>query len=69
VRDAHAKGLAVHAWTFRAENEFLPRELRSGADPAAAGDLAAELHRFLDLGVDAFFCDQPDIAARVGKVP
>ena len=64
VRDAHAKGLLVHPWTFRAENNFLPRDLRSGADPAAAGDLAGELRRFLDLGIDGFFTDQPDQGVR-----
>ena len=34
VAEAHAQGLAVHAWTFRAENEFLPDELE---DRAIAG--------------------------------
>ena len=30
VRDAHAAGLLVHVWTLRAENSFLPAELRRG---------------------------------------
>ncbi len=30
VADAHAAGLKVHGWTFRAENHFLPREMRTG---------------------------------------
>ncbi len=30
VRDAHAAGLLVHVWTLRAENSFLPAELRAG---------------------------------------
>jgi glycerophosphoryl diester phosphodiesterase len=64
VRDAHARGLAVHAWTFRAENSFLPKEFRIGGEPAGRGDLEGELGRFLALGLDGFFTDQPDIGAR-----
>ena len=30
-RTAHAAGLPLHPWTFRAENHFLPREFRRGA--------------------------------------
>lgn len=37
VADAKAAGLAVHAWTVRPENEFLPVSLRSGADPKGRG--------------------------------
>jgi len=37
VADAKAAGLAVHAWTVRPENEFLPMSLRSGADPKGRG--------------------------------
>lgn len=61
VDDAHAAGLIVHAWTFRAENDFLPLDYRSGEDPAAPGDLAAEIRRFLETGLDGFFTDQPDV--------
>jgi glycerophosphoryl diester phosphodiesterase len=65
-RAAHAAGLGVHAWTFRAENHFLPREFRRGADPAALGDLEGEIGAFLAAGVDGLFTDQPDrgVAAR-----
>jgi glycerophosphoryl diester phosphodiesterase len=62
VADAHAAGLEVDPWTFRAENRFLPVELRSSTDPAAFGDLAAELTAYFDAGVDAVFCDQPALA-------
>jgi len=62
VDDCHALGLEVTPWTFRAENHFLPAELRSSADPAALGDYAGELTAFFDVGVDAVFCDQPDLA-------
>jgi glycerophosphoryl diester phosphodiesterase len=66
VADAHRAGLLVHSWTFRAENAFLPLELRSSGDPAAAGDLAAEVHRFVDLGVDGLFTDNPDRVSGAG---
>jgi glycerophosphoryl diester phosphodiesterase len=65
VRDAHDAGLAVHVWTFRAENAFLPAALRRGADPAAHGDIAAEIKLHLSAGVDGLFCDQPDMARAV----
>lgn len=64
VGDAHALGLQVHSWTFRAENIFLPRELRSSAQPHEHGAVEAELLRFMRLGVDAVFADQPDAALR-----
>jgi len=62
VADCHAVGLEVTPWTFRAENHFLPAEHRSSADPAELGDYAGELHAFFEAGVDAVFCDQPDLA-------
>lgn len=61
VSDAHAVGLAVHPWTFRAENNFLPTNLRSSADPAQVGDLAGELNAYLAAGIDGFFTDHPAI--------
>lgn len=64
VADAHEHGIAVHAWTFRAENSFLPREMRSGAEPSAHGDLDAELCTFLEAGIDGFFTDHTDIGVR-----
>ncbi|MGQ0835769.1 MAG: glycerophosphodiester phosphodiesterase [Gammaproteobacteria bacterium] len=61
VANAHAAGLIVHGWTFRAENTFLPKNFQSSADPAGIGDLAAEVITFLEVGMDGFFTDQPDI--------
>lgn len=66
VRDAHAAGLAVHVFTLRAENQFLPAQLRRGTRLDAKGDLASEVVLFLEAGVDGFFTDQPatGVAAR-----
>jgi glycerophosphoryl diester phosphodiesterase len=49
------------AWTFRAENSFLPADYRKGSDPAAHGRMGEEVTRFLEAGLDGVFCDQPDI--------
>jgi glycerophosphoryl diester phosphodiesterase len=64
VSDAHAQGLVVHGWTFRAENIFLPLDFQSSSDRAALGNLAGEVKRFLSLGMDGFFTDQPDTGVR-----
>ena len=68
VRDAHRHGLIVHAWTFRAENQFMAVDHRIGADPNARGDSTAEYELFFRLGLDGVFADQPDtaVAARAG---
>jgi glycerophosphoryl diester phosphodiesterase len=52
VGRARQAGLAVHAWSFRAEQRYLPAGL----------SLAAELDRYAAAGVDAVFADQPDLA-------
>ncbi|HEX8470693.1 MAG TPA: glycerophosphodiester phosphodiesterase [Brevundimonas sp.] len=67
IPDAHAAGLKVVAWTFRAENAFLPRELLRGEGFAAHGDLPALFRQFRDLGVDAVFSDFPGIAVETFK--
>ena len=59
VADAHAAGLRVHPWTFRAENFFLPSGLRAGINPAGHGRLGEEISRHLAAGVDGFFTDFP----------
>lgn len=68
VRDAHSVGLAVHPWTFRRENYFLPSGQRSGADPAQAGDLASEIAAFVAAGVDGLFSDN-SAEARAALTP
>jgi glycerophosphoryl diester phosphodiesterase len=65
VAAAHAVNLKVHVWTFRAENEFLPDDLKIGGSPAAHGDLDAEIRRFLNRGIDGFFVDFPAVGVRV----
>ncbi|XP_046971778.1 glycerophosphodiester phosphodiesterase, periplasmic-like [Vanessa cardui] len=65
VKDAHAVGLEVHPWTFRAENVYLPKEFQRGNSSIAFGDLESEIKAFLDAGVDGLFVDQPDILVRV----
>jgi glycerophosphoryl diester phosphodiesterase len=61
VTDAHKADLKVVPYTFRAENQFLPLQYRSSADPNAFGNLFAELTDYLTVGVDGFFTDQSDI--------
>jgi glycerophosphoryl diester phosphodiesterase len=68
ISDAHAAGLQVHAWTFRAENFFLPAEYQTGADPTALGDMEAELHDFFALGIDGVFSDHPDKAIEARNI-
>ncbi len=59
VANAHAAGLRVHPWTYRAETMFVPDRFRRGADPAAQGDIAAEIDAGLAQGIDGFFTDFP----------
>jgi glycerophosphoryl diester phosphodiesterase len=61
VSAAHAAGLRVHPWTFRAENAFLPPRFRRGDERSARGDAQAELAAYLRTGIDGFFTDHPDI--------
>ncbi|MFK0298809.1 glycerophosphodiester phosphodiesterase [Brevundimonas sp. NPDC090276] len=62
IADAHAAGLKVVVWTFRAENVFLPLERRHGDAPTDHGDLRGYLKAFYALGVDAVFSDFPGAA-------
>lgn len=58
---AHEAGLGVYCWTLRAENRFLPRQLRTGSRPGGYGDWPTEFRTLLDSGVDGVFADQPDL--------
>lgn len=64
VRAAHAAGLLVHAYAFRAENRFLPAWARKGSSPDAPGNAVDEIRVFLALGIDGLFVDHPDIGVR-----
>lgn len=68
VRNAHAAGLAVHPWTFRRENYFLPTGQKAGADPTTPGNLAAEIGAFVVAGVDGLFSDN-SAEARAALTP
>lgn len=62
VADAHAAGLLVHPYTFRAEPIF--HFLDFPDDPVA------EIGLYLGLGIDGFFTDNPDLGvAAVAAVP
>jgi glycerophosphoryl diester phosphodiesterase len=61
VADAHAAGLKLHPYTFRAENTFLPTELHVGTDPTWYGKAIDEQVTFLRTGIDGLFTDQADI--------
>lgn len=56
VQDAHKAGLVVHVWTFRNEDQFLPKDL--------AGNPAEEIKRFLATGIDGLFSDFPGLAVK-----
>jgi glycerophosphoryl diester phosphodiesterase len=62
VSDAHRAGLVVHPYTFRNENNFLPPDLRSSANPAEYGNAFEEYRRAWAAGVDGVFSDNPDTA-------
>ena len=48
-------------YTFRAENQFLPTNLRVGASPSDFGRAITEDLTFMRTGIDGLFCDHPDI--------
>ena len=59
VKDAHALNLAVHIWTLRPENAFLPAAYKKAptTDNTVRGDSVSEIQTFLKAGVDGFFTD------------
>ncbi|NBB24292.1 glycerophosphodiester phosphodiesterase [Porphyrobacter sp. SLTP] len=58
VADAKAAGLAVHAWTVRPENDFLPVMLRTGDEPKGRGCGDVKLAALLKAaGVAGVFSD------------
>lgn len=66
AHDAHAVKLELHPYTFRPENHFQAKNFWQGSDPKTfneAGSIA-EIHAYLDAGVDAFFTDDPAIGRK-----
>lgn len=61
---AHDAGLALHAWTLRKENAFLPQPLQAGDDPAAPGCFSELLELLLEAGADGVFTDDPALVAK-----
>jgi glycerophosphoryl diester phosphodiesterase len=61
VTDAHAVGLVLHPYTFRAENTFLPVDYRRGTNPNDFGRAIDEQVTYLRAGIDGLFTDQADI--------
>jgi glycerophosphoryl diester phosphodiesterase len=62
VDDAHAAGLQAVAYTFRNENNFLPTDLRTSANPADYGNAFEEYRRYFATGLDGVFSDNADTA-------
>lgn len=62
VANAHKAGLAVHPYTFRVENNFLPANFDSSAVVADSGNLFGEIAAYRKAGIDGLFTDNPDIA-------
>ncbi|MCJ0870484.1 glycerophosphodiester phosphodiesterase [Streptomyces sp. AP-93] len=60
VADAHARGLILHPYTARNENNFLPADYRKGTDPTAYGDAFGAFKAYFEQGIDGIFTDHPD---------
>jgi glycerophosphoryl diester phosphodiesterase len=66
IERSHKAKLKVCTWTFRPENHNLPRDFRNTAgdymrNPAGS---VAEIKRYIEAGVDAFFTDDPALGRR-----
>ncbi|MBB3224291.1 glycerophosphodiester phosphodiesterase [Pseudoduganella umbonata] len=64
--DARAAGLRLETWTFRPENRFIAADFRNGAGEHARneGGSIAEMRRYLQLGLDGFFTDDPALGVK-----
>ena len=69
VTNAHLAGLAVHPWTVRAENYFLPAALKIGTAPADRGNVDAVYRALYAAGVDGLFSDFPGLAVQARDLP
>jgi len=66
IERAHEAGLLVCAWTFRPENKYLARDFRNNAGDNVRNPegSVAEIRRYIEAGVDAFFTDDPALGRR-----
>jgi glycerophosphoryl diester phosphodiesterase len=64
--DARAAGLRLETWTFRPENRFIAADFRDGAGEHARNEAGsiAEMRRYLELGLDGFFTDDPGLGVK-----
>lgn len=69
VTQAHAAGLAVHPWTVRAENGFLPKALQVGTAAKDRGDADALFRTLYAAGVDGVFTDFPGLGVKARDLP
>jgi glycerophosphoryl diester phosphodiesterase len=73
VADAHAEGLQVIPWTFRAENHFLPKDYQIAepdgtVDPSRHGRAVDEILTYLEAGIDAIFGDHTEVAVAAAEI-
>ncbi|WP_425594398.1 glycerophosphodiester phosphodiesterase family protein [Qipengyuania xiamenensis] len=61
VDDAREAGLAVHAWTLRKENAYLPPMLRRGTAENGTGDVLGMVTILKVQGIDGVFTDDPGL--------
>ncbi|MBT8428160.1 MAG: hypothetical protein KJO02_09050, partial [Erythrobacter sp.] len=61
VDDAREVGLAVHAWTLRKENAYLPPMLRRGTSENGTGDVLGMVTILKAQGIDGVFTDDPGL--------
>lgn len=61
VEHAHQAGLRIEPWTFRPENRFLAADFQNQAGPDHRNEAGsvAEMKRYLSVGIDGFFTDDP----------
>lgn len=65
ISQAQAAGLAVHGWTARKENAFLPPPLRSTGGEAEKGEMETLVGLLQRARVEGVFTDDPAIAVTV----
>ncbi|GEO00445.1 glycerophosphoryl diester phosphodiesterase [Novosphingobium sediminis] len=70
IADAHRAGLKVSVFTFRPENQFLPKDLQHG-DANARWDagMVDDVRAFVAAGVDGFFTDDPALGRAAVERP